>query len=116
MKKFLAVFTGAPESMEKWKNLNEAARKEQEKKGVAAWQAWASKNQSRIVEMGGPLSKTKRVDPKGIHDIRNQLGAFTIVQAESQEEAAKLFLNHPHFTIFPGDGVEVMEVLPIPGM
>jgi hypothetical protein len=29
--------------------------------------------------------------------------------------AAKLFEGHPHFTIFPGDGVEVMEVLPIPG-
>jgi hypothetical protein len=26
-----------------------------------------------------------------------------------------MFVGHPHFTIFPGDGVEVMEVLPIPG-
>ena len=31
-------------------------------------------------------------------------------------DAAKLFLNHPHFMIFPGDRVEVMECLPIPGL
>jgi hypothetical protein len=28
----------------------------------------------------------------------------------------KLFENHPHFTIFPGEAIEVMECLPIPGM
>jgi hypothetical protein len=37
------------------------------------------------------------------------------VSAESQEAAAKMFEKHPHFTIFPGDAVEIMEVLPIPG-
>ncbi|MDR3462508.1 MAG: hypothetical protein P4L76_09375 [Beijerinckiaceae bacterium] len=36
-------------------------------------------------------------------------------RAESPEAAAKLFENHPHFTIFPGESVEVMPVLPIPG-
>lgn len=29
--------------------------------------------------------------------------------------AAGLFENHPHFTIVPGEAVEVMPVLPIPG-
>jgi hypothetical protein len=26
-----------------------------------------------------------------------------------------MFENHPHFAIFPGEAVEVMPVLPIPG-
>jgi len=39
-----------------------------------------------------------------------------VVKAKSQQDAAKLFLKHPHFMIFPGDRVEVMECLPIPGM
>jgi ribosomal protein S17 len=34
--------------------------------------------------------------------------------AESREEAAHMFENQPHFTIFPGDAVEIMECLPIP--
>jgi hypothetical protein len=37
-----------------------------------------------------------------------------VVLAESHEGAAKLFLNHPHFMIFPGDPVEIKECLPIP--
>ena len=52
----------------------------------------------------------------GIADTRNDLTGYTIVQAESHEAAAKLFQNHPHFTMFPGNGVEIMECLPIPGM
>jgi hypothetical protein len=44
------------------------------------------------------------------------LGAWTVVEAQSLEDAAKLFVNHPHFTIFPGEAVEVMECLKIPGM
>jgi len=43
------------------------------------------------------------------------MAAYVIVQAESHEAAAKLFENHPHFTIFPGDAVEIMECLPLPG-
>lgn len=66
--------------------------------------------------MGSPLGKTKRVDKNGISETRNELGAWTIVEAESHEAAAKLFLNHPHFMIFPGESVEVMECLPMPKM
>jgi hypothetical protein len=43
------------------------------------------------------------------------MGAFTVVRAASQEAAAKMFEDHPHFSIFPGESVEVMPVLPIPG-
>ena len=64
--------------------------------------------------MGGPLGKTKKIGPKGIADISNELSAFMVVRAESHEAAAKLFENHPHFTVFPGDSVEVMPVMPIP--
>jgi hypothetical protein len=64
--------------------------------------------------MGGPLGKTKRVGANGIADVSNEMGAFTVVRAESHEAAAKMFENHPHFAIFPGEAVEVMPVLPIP--
>ena len=67
-----------------------------------------------IVGMGGPLGKTKKVSEHGIEDITNLMSAYTIVRANSHGAAAKLFENHPHFTIFPGDSVEVMPVLPIP--
>jgi hypothetical protein len=65
--------------------------------------------------MGGPLGKTKKISGSGIEDVSNAMGAFMVVRAESLEAAARLFEQHPHFTIFPGESVEVMPVLPIPG-
>ena len=114
MSRYLAVFTGSPAAMARWETLSEPERQRRQAEGVTAWKRWAADNAASILEMGGPLSRTKQVSPSGISDIRNNLAAFTVVQAESQEAAARLFLNHPHFTIFPGEGVEVMEVLPIP--
>lgn len=116
MKKFLAIYTGSPESMSKWANLSEAAKADRQKEGIKLWSSWGEKNSKKIKDMGNPLGKTKLVNSKGISDIKNQMTAYTIVEAETHEEAAKLFTNHPHFEIFPGDGIEVMECLPIPGM
>lgn len=114
MKKFMAVFLGSPEALARYRAMDEGVRKERDKAGMAAWAKWATDNRASIVEMGSPLGKTKRVDKNGISDIKNELGAYTVVEAQTHEDAARLFLNHPHFTIFPGERVEVMECLPIP--
>ena len=50
-----------------------------------------------------------------MEETSNDICAFTIVRADSHEAAAKLFDKHPHFSIFPGDSVDIMPVLPIPG-
>jgi hypothetical protein len=114
---FFAVFLGSKTSakMAAWNDLSEVERKAREQEGIAAWKDWTQRHQGAIVAMGGPLGKTKKIAPTGIEDITNAMAAFTIVQAESHAAAAKLFLNHPHFTSFPGDSIEVMPVLPIPG-
>jgi hypothetical protein len=49
-----------------------------------------------------------------LSDVSNESGAFTVVRADSHEAAASMFEKHPHFTIFPGDAIEVMPVLTIP--
>lgn len=114
---YLAVFLGSKTSARRaaWDALSEGDRRAKEREGMAAWKAWVGKHQATIVGMGGPLGKTKKVTQRGIDDTSNEMGAFTIVRAESHEAAAKLFEKHPHFTIFPGDSVEIMPVLPIPG-
>ena len=116
-KTFLAIFQGSKtsEKMTAWKALPEAQRKTKEREGMAAWKAWVEKNKGAIVEMGGPLGKTKKISQRGIEDVANEMGAYTVVRAASHEAAAKLFENHPHHTIFPGEFVEVMPVQPIPG-
>ncbi len=114
---FLAVFLGSKASakMTAWNALPEAERRARQQQGIAAWKAWAEKHQAAIVAIGGPVGKTKKIDASGIADTVNEIGAFTVVHAASHEAAAKLFENHPHFAIFPGDRVEIMPILPIPG-
>ncbi len=114
---FLAVFLGSKSSPKwaAWNALPEAERKATEMRGMAGWKAWVEKHHAAIVTMGGPLGKTKKVDSQGIADITNPIGAFTVVRAASHEAAAKMFEDHPHFSIFPGESVEIMPVLPIPG-
>jgi hypothetical protein len=63
---------------------------------------------------GRPAGKNKKFDSSGISDFRNELCAYVVVQAESHESAARMFLNHQHFTLFPGDSVEILECLPVP--
>lgn len=118
MKQFLAIFLGSPTSEKKaqWDALDEKTRNQREKAGIEAWTAWGSKYKDAILDTGAPLGKTKLVDSQGISGVKNLMTAYTIVRAESHEEAAKIFAGHPHFTIFPGDSVEVMECLPLPKM
>jgi hypothetical protein len=114
---YLAVFLGSKTSPRRaaWDALSESDRRAKEQEGMAAWKAWVEKNHAAIVFMGGPLGKTKQANAGGIHDTSNHLAAFTVVSADSHEAAAKLFEKHPHFSIFPGDAVEIMPVLSIPG-
>jgi hypothetical protein len=114
---YLAVFLGSKTSPRwtAWNALPEEERRKKEREGMGAWKSWMEKHQAAIVGMGGPLGKTKKVTERGVEDTSNDMGAFMVVRAESHDAAAKMFENHPHFTNFPGERVEIMPVLPIPG-
>jgi len=110
MPRFLALFLGSPD--------NQPAAPPDEQtiaRGLAAWGGWMAEHASAIVDTGGPLGKTKKASRAGLSNTRNNVAGYVIVEAPSHDAAVKLFDGHPHFTIFPGDSVEVMECLPIPG-
>jgi hypothetical protein len=110
MKTFLALYMGSDTPVDPASLSEETTRK-----GMAAWGQWMADHADAVVEHGGPLGKTKKVSKAGVEDIRNLVAGFVVVRAESHEAAARMFENHPHFAIFPGDSVEIMERLPIPG-
>jgi hypothetical protein len=118
MKRFLAIYLGSPEAprMKRWKGMDDATRKARERAGMDAWMRWGEEHRASIVDTGTPLGKTKRVDGNGVSDTRNAVCGYVIVEAESHEAAARLFREHPHFSIFPGESVEIMECLPLPQM
>lgn len=114
---YLAVFLGSKTSPRAlaWHAMPEAEQRAKAQEGIAGWKAWIEKHHAAIVVMGGPLGKTKKATQNGVEDVSNEIGGYMVVRADSHEAAAKLFENHPHFTIFPGESVEIMPVMPIPG-
>lgn len=112
MPKFLALYIGTATEAEK---AASPITPEKQSGGMAAWGAWMGHNADQIKDGGAPLGRTLRVSRSGIAASRNSVTGYVIVEAESHEAAARLFESHPHFTIFPGEAVEIMECLEIPG-
>ena len=114
MKKFMVLYMASAAGFEK---AMKGSTPEQQKKGTDAWIKWMEKNKKSIVDGGAPLGKTKRVDAKGTSNTKNGVGGYSIVQAQSHDTAAKLFgKSHPHLQMMSGGWIEIVEIMPIPGM
>jgi hypothetical protein len=114
MKKFMVIYMAPQASFEAGMS---SATPEQQQKGMQAWMDWMAANKASLVDGGAPLAKTKRVDADGTRDIRNEVGGYSIVQAETHDAATALFgKDHPHLAMLPGAWIEVMEIVQIPGM
>jgi hypothetical protein len=79
MKKFMALYMASGPQFEK---MMKDSTPEQRKKGMDAWMKWMNANEASIVEGGAPLGKTKRVDSKGASNAKNEIGGYSVVQAE----------------------------------
>ena len=113
MKKFMVLYMASSADFEK---MMKNSTPEQQKKGMDAWMKWMDKNKKSLVDGGGPLGKTKRVDAKGASNTKNSVGGYSIVQARSHDDAAKMFgKEHPHLQM-PGAWIEIVEIMSIPGM
>ena len=80
-----------------------------DKVGLKAWEEWGKRNAAAIVATDVMVGKTRRVTKSGIADAQNQIAGFLIVEAADIAAAAALFQDHPHITVFPGEGIDVME-------
>jgi hypothetical protein len=113
MKKFLVLYMASADAFaEMMKNTTP----QQQQESMDAWMKWMEANKSSFIDDGAPLGKTKRVDATGVSDTRNEIGGYSIVQAESADAAAKLFgKEQPHLQV-PGAWIEIVEIMPMPGM
>lgn len=110
---YLAVFLSNKNGprWKAWYALTDEERAAKDAAGIPALLAWDEKHKDAIVHLGGPLGPTKRMSENGMEDAVNEMTAFVVVRAASHEAAAKMFEDHPHFTIFPCHCVEIMPLL-----
>jgi hypothetical protein len=112
MKKFLVLYKASTSGFDQMRS----ATPEQQKAGMEAWMAWGQKAASAIVDMGAPLGKSLRVAKSGdASTVSNDLGGYSVLQAESKEAMVEMLKGHPHF-LTPDGTIEVIEMMAIPGM
>ncbi len=112
MPRFVAVYTMKPEDLAAFRARPKSEQDAIDNAGLKAWEEWRERsNAAAIVATDVMVGKTRRVTKSGITDARNEIAGFVIVEAADIVAAAALFEDHPHITIFPGDGIDVMPVV-----
>ena len=76
---------------------------------MAEWGMWMKDHAADLADMGGPVGKNTEMTAAGATEKSNNLGGYSVIQAESKEAAVKLLADNPHFKM-PGATAEVMEV------
>jgi len=111
MPRFVAVYTMMPEDVAAFRRRPKSEQEAIDKVGLKALEEWGKRNAAAIVATDVMVGKTRRVTKSGIADAQNQIAGFLIVEAADITAAAGLFQDHPHITVFPGDGIDVMPVV-----
>lgn len=111
MPRFVAVYTVKPEDVSAFRAQPKSAQEATDKAGLKAWVEWGNRNAAAIVATDVMVGQTMRVTRSGIAGAQNQIAGFLIVEAADISAAAGIFQDHPHITVFPGDGIDVMPVV-----
>ena len=99
MSKFLVLYRSPVSARDQMAN----ATPEQAQAGMEAWQSWAERAGSAIVDLGAPL------------DGDDGVTGFSILQADSRASVDELLADHPHRHT-PGAEIDVLEFMAIPGI
>jgi hypothetical protein len=91
------------------------ASPDQAQEGMAMWMRWAEKVGPALVDLGSPLGGSRLVPSGADAQTGTPIAGFSVLEADSADDAAKLLDDHPHLQA-PGAVIEVLDYLPLPGM
>ncbi len=111
MKKFLLLYM-SPVSME---DMMKDAKPEDMQKNMEPWMKWFDEHKEAIVDKGQPTGSEMNVTKTGSSKPSSFIGGYTIIQAEDMEAAKAMLADHPHY-MMDGGSIEVLEIMPMPGM
>ena len=109
MTKFMVLYRSSTSARDQMAS----ASPEQMKAGMEAWMQWAGKAGDAVVDLGAPLAPAAQVG-SGSSDA-GEISGFSIMQADSAGALGGVLDGHPHLSV-PGNSIEVLEMLSMPGM
>ena len=82
---------------------------------LAKWQSWMGKVGSALVDVGTPFGPGTSVVDDGTVKAASATTGYSIVEAASLDEAAKLADGHPYLSEGRGDfAIDIFEMMPVP--
>lgn len=102
MAKYLLLYRSEQPANEQMASMSA----EQAQAEMQRWEAWGGVVGERMVDFGEPTADTDGIGGSFI-------GGYSIVSAETREELEDLILDHPHKSV---GTIQVVELLPVPGM
>jgi hypothetical protein len=111
MARFMVLYN-SPESAA---DMMANATPEQMQEGMNAWMSWAQQCGDAIVDLGVPMQAGKHVESGSTSDSQSQASGYSILQADTLDAATAMLTGHPHLMV-PGNSIDVLELLPMPGM
>ena len=111
MKKFLLLYM-SPVSAEQHMQTSSP---EDMQRGMEPWLTWFDTHKQDLVEMGMPTANEMNVTKVGSSRPTTFIGGYSIVQADDMDAAKAMLSDHPHY-MMEGNSIEVLELMPMPGM
>jgi hypothetical protein len=109
MTKFMVLYRSSTTARDQMAS----ATPEQMKAGMEAWMQWAGKAGEAVVDLGAPLAPAAHVGPGS--SGAGEISGYSVMQADSAEALGGVLDGHPHLGM-PGNSIEVLEMLSMPGM
>ncbi|HEU4347976.1 MAG TPA: hypothetical protein VFR35_09315 [Actinoplanes sp.] len=107
MSKFICLYRGPATPMDDF-------TPEQSAEQMAAWGAWMERVGSALVDAGAPFGARVAVADDGSSPAPSDQNGYSILEADSLDDAAKLLDRHPFLSEGKGRfSVEVYELVPI---
>jgi hypothetical protein len=111
MARFMVLYRSQTSAEEQMANADPA----QAQAGMDAWMAWAKEAGEAVVDLGMPLGRGRHLEGSQVTPSDTDAAGYSILQADSLDEVAKLLERHPHLTMPLQNSIDVLPILAMPG-
>jgi hypothetical protein len=112
MAKYMILYNSTVSASEQMAN----ASQEEMNASMAEWIKWRDNaSQTTEVDFGMPLQAVSRINSDRVSSSDSHASGYSFVEGDSRDAIVDLLKNHPHLKS-PGSYIELLEILPMPGM
>lgn len=112
MAKYMILYNSTASASELMAN----ATPEEMQASMAEWIAWRDEAVKTVkFDFGMPLQAVNQVTAENVNSSDSQIGGYSMMEGDSKDAIVELLKSHPHLKR-SGATIDVLEVLPMPGL